>query len=45
MARKRNPRVDEQAARVEDLLRGLETRGEVPPGTGGIEEDDEEQGR
>lgn len=31
--------VAEQAARVEDLLRGLETRGEVPPGTGGLEED------
>ncbi|MEX2550109.1 MAG: ribosome-binding factor A [Nitriliruptoraceae bacterium] len=28
--------VTEQAARVDELLRGLETRGEVPPGTGGI---------
>lgn len=35
--------VREQAARVEDLLRGLETRGEVPPGTGGIEDDGEER--
>ncbi len=31
--------VTEQAARVEELLRGLERRDEVPPGTGGIEED------
>jgi|GEM_PF-40400 len=34
--------VTEQAARVEELLRGLESRGEVPPGTGGIEEQDED---
>ena len=34
--------VTEQAARVEELLRGLERRGEVPPGTGGIEQQDEE---
>lgn len=38
--------VAEQAARVEDLLRGLETRDDVPPGTGGIEEDgDAERGQ
>lgn len=30
--------VVEQAARVDDLLRGIETR-DVPPGTGGIEDD------
>jgi ribosome-binding factor A len=30
--------VTEQAARVDELLRGLETR-EVPPGTGGVEDD------
>ena len=30
--------VVEQSARVEELLRGLETRDEVPPGTGGIED-------
>lgn len=30
--------VTEQAARVDELLRGLERRGEVPPGTGGIED-------
>ncbi|MFP4311192.1 MAG: ribosome-binding factor A [Nitriliruptoraceae bacterium] len=29
--------VAEQAARVEDLLRGIETR-DVPPGTGGLED-------
>lgn len=29
--------VREQAARVEELLRGLEHRGEVPPGTGGAD--------
>ena len=32
--------VAEQAARVDELLRGIESRGEVPPGTGGIEERD-----
>jgi ribosome-binding factor A len=31
--------VVEQAARVEELLRGIETR-DVPPGTGGIDGDD-----
>ena len=31
--------VTEQAARVDELLRGIEHRGEVPPGTGGIEDD------
>lgn len=30
--------VAEQSSRVEELLRGLESRGEVPPGTGGIEQ-------
>lgn len=36
--------VTEQAARVDELLRGLERRGEVPPGTGGIEEREEQAG-
>lgn len=36
--------VTEQAARVDELLRGLETRGEVPPGTGGIEDDQHPDG-
>lgn len=30
--------VADQAARVDELLRGIESRGEVPPGTGGLEE-------
>jgi ribosome-binding factor A len=30
--------VTEQAARIDELLRGIDTTREVPPGTGGIEE-------
>jgi len=35
--------VAEQASRVEELLRGIEFRGEVPPGTGGIEDGEDPQ--
>lgn len=36
--------VVEQSSRVEELLRDLDSRGEVPPGTGGIEEQDDADG-
>lgn len=35
--------VAEHSSRVEELLRGIESRGEVPPGTGGIEDREDPQ--